>query len=98
MELHIDLAFFQDDDLLGRGEVCCTAMKATSNLEGTSGYRFVVTSLFEIPACQLEIECYSQNSQLYRSALRVGVHNSDDWETIDLGGIHTLGFRCRKIE
>ncbi len=98
MELHIDLAFFLDDDLLSRGEVRCRAVEATQQLEGVSGHRFEITSQFEEPACPVEILCYREEKQLYKAALRVGVHTSDDWESIDLAGVHTLGFRCRELE
>ena len=36
--------------------------------------------------------------QLYHAALRVGVHDSDDWESINLGNIHTMGFRCSVLD
>ena len=97
MELHIDLAFFRDDDLLSRGAVRCTPTKTTSILEGISGHQFEVTSRFETPACPVEIVCHCQNKELYKAALRVGVHTSDDWESVNLAGVHTLGFRCREL-
>lgn len=96
MKLDIDLAFFHDDDLLARGEVRCGETSLTQRFDGVGGHRFEITSQFEQPACPLEILCYCAEKQLYKAALRVGVHTSSDWESIDLGGIHTLGFRCRE--
>ena len=92
MELDIDLAFFLGDDLLTQGSVCCGASETVTKLNGISGHRFEIISQFEEPACPVEILCYRDDKRLYKAALRVGVHTSDDWESIDLAGVHTLGF------
>ena len=97
MELLIDLAFFSGDKLVSRGAVRCGATEMISKLDGLSAHRFEITSKFEEPASPVEIRCWCQEKELYKSALRVGVHTSDDWESIDLAGIHTLAFRCQKI-
>jgi hypothetical protein len=57
-------------------------------------HEFTVTHRFEVPACPVEIECRQRGSLRYTAALRMGVHDSDDWETIDLGHVHTFAFRC----
>ena len=36
--------------------------------------------------------------RLYSAALRMGVHTSQDWESVNLGNIHDLGFFCRPSE
>jgi hypothetical protein len=97
MELQIDLAFFAGDDLIARGVVCCGSSETVAEIEGSSEHRFEVTSRFEQPACPVEISCFCQGNRLYKASLRVGVHTSDDWESIDLARIHTLGFWCREI-
>lgn len=97
MELLIDIAFFSGDDLISQGSVRCGASKIISRLDGVSGHRFEITSKFEEPACPVEIRCCCQEKELYKAALRVGVHTSDDWESVDLAGIHTLGFRCHEL-
>ena len=98
MELHIDMAFFKNDDLISRCEVRCGMKEVTQRLEGAEGHRFEITSRFDEPACPVEILCSRHDKQLYKSALLVGVHTSEDWESIDLAGIHTLGFRCRELQ
>ena len=96
--LLIELAFFKGDDLLCRGSVRCGAAEVADHFEGAEGHYFVVSSRFEEPASPMQIVCHRDGKQLYEAALRVGVHNSDDWESINLANVHTLGFRCRELE
>jgi len=96
--LLIELAFFTGDDLLCRGNVRCGVVEAANHFDGAGDHQFDVTSRFEEPASPVEIVCRRDGKQLYKAALRVGVHTSNDWESINLGNIHTLGFRCREIE
>ena len=98
MQLHIELAFFRDDELLCRGEVDCGAFESIRRIEDDHGHQFQITSKFDEPACPVEILCHQNEKILYKAALRVGVHTSDDWESIDLAGIHTLGFRCQELK
>ena len=94
--LHLELAFFKDDDLLCRGEVTCGATRAVNHLGGSGEHEFEVVSQFEEPASPVEIVCRHHGKHVYKAALRVGVHSSDAWESINLGNIHTLAFRCRQ--
>ena len=93
MPMRVDLAFFEGDALLCRGTVLIEATECTNTFSG-SGHRFLVTHQFEEPAAPLTIACWRGSQRLYHGALRMGVHTSDDWESINLGNIHTLGFRC----
>ena len=97
MQLQIDLAFFQDYDLLCRGTIRCGSSPMEYYLDGVSEHTFYVTSQFEEPACPVEIVCHSAGKKLYEAALRVGVHTSEDWESINLADVHTLGFRCHEL-
>ena len=92
--MHIDLALFDGDALLVRGAIDCSVQEQSFLLESKSGLVFAFTARFEDPACPVSVHCTLQGKTLYRTALRVGVHTSDDWESIDLGGIHTLAFWC----
>ena len=94
--LFIELAFFDKDTLLCRGSVDCRSTKAVEHLEGVDGHQFELSSQFEEPACPVEITCRRNGALLYDAALRVGAHTSDDWESIELGNVHTLAFRCRE--
>jgi len=90
----VDLAFFEGDVLLARSVVRCGSAEATESIMG-EGHEFLVTHRFEEPACPIEIVCTKAGKRLYSAALRVGVHRSEDWESVSLGNIHDLGFLCR---
>jgi hypothetical protein len=90
----VDLAFFSGDQLLGRSAIRCGATTVTETIAG-EGHVFVVTHRFEDPACPIEIVCTKAGQPLYRAALRMGAHASDDWESVTLGNIHELCFFCR---
>lgn len=92
--MRIDFTFFDGDDLLVKGSVECSLPEQSFFFAAKSGVHFIVTSQFEDPACPVSIDCSLNGKKLYRAALRVGVHTSDDWESIDLGEIHTLVFWC----
>jgi len=94
--LFIELAFFDKDTLLCRGGVRCGSTKAVERLDGVGGHQFEVSSQFEEPASPVEITCRRDGTLLYEAALRVGVHTSDDWESVELGNIHSLVFRCHE--
>jgi len=90
----VDLAFFDGDVLLARSAIRCGPAEATESIMG-EGHEFLVTHRFEEPACPIEIVCTKAGKRLYRAALRMGVHTSEDWESVNLGNIHDLGFLCR---
>lgn len=92
--MHVDFAFFDGDTLLLRGFFHCETSPCTEHFAGRDSHEFTVTHRFEEPACPIEIECRHTGKVRYTAALRMGVHNSDDWEAIDLGNIHTFAFRC----
>ena len=66
----------------------------------------IIDHRFDTPACPLTLWIYQidesdsipKQHTLVRAALRMGVHTSDDWESIDLGADHNLAFRCTEIE
>ena len=87
---------FDGENVLCRGEVQCGSIESSDSFESNSGHEFLVTHRFELPACPVEILCIFQNEELYKAALMVGVHTSEEWESINLGNIHDLGFRCQE--
>ena len=92
--MEVDLAFFDNDQLLARGSICCGPETQTEVIS-QSGYDFEVSHSFEAPSSPVTIVCRQGDKQLYKAALQVGVHTSEDWESINLGDVHTLGLRCR---
>ena len=92
--MHVDFALFNGDALLLRGFFHCEASPRTELFTGLESHELTVTHRFEEPACPIEIEC-RQNGQIrYTAALRMGIHDSEDCESLDLGDIHTFAFRC----
>jgi len=92
--MNIDLAFFDGDDLLCQGPIRCRIPKEKTSFTGVDGSKFELQYHFEDPACPVSIQCSRNGEDLYMGALSIGVHNSDDWESVNLGNIHTLVFRC----
>jgi hypothetical protein len=92
--MNIDIAFFDDDAFLVKGYIHCSAHEQHFSFDAESGFRFDVTSQFEEQACPVSIRCTTSSGLIYNAALRIGVHSSDDWESISLGDIHTLVFWC----
>lgn len=93
--MRVELAFFDGDNLLCRGRIICGPSEITDRFPEEGGdLMFAVTHVFEEPACPLVIVCSRSGTHLYRTALRMGVHTSEDWESIELGEAHTLAFRC----
>ncbi|MES2947006.1 MAG: hypothetical protein V4858_00545 [Pseudomonadota bacterium] len=72
----------------------CEADEQMLAIGDTAGLGFEITYKFEEPACPVFIACYAMGDRLYGAALRVGVHNSQDWESVDLGEKHVLVFKC----
>jgi hypothetical protein len=90
----IEMVLFDGDQLIVRGEIKCGRDVSSTTLESQQGLRFDITFQFEEPACPVSITCLLAGKQLYRAALRVGVHDSEDWESLELGENHVLAFRC----
>ena len=92
--MRVELAFFEGEELICTGAIDCRETEDTLSLQGGSDVEFRITHKYELPACPVEIECQKQGEQSYKGALRIGVHTSEDWQSINLGNIHELGFRC----
>ena len=90
----VEIAFFDVDELLCRGEIRIAEVESSKTISGAR-HAFDLTYSFEDPACPISIVCRSDSDVLYKAALRMGVHDSDDWESLDLGNIHTMAFFCR---
>jgi len=94
--LDIEMAFFRGDELLCRGAIRCISDENLQTFEGAE-HTFQVTHAFERPACRVFISAARAGEHVFRSAMRVGVHTSDDLEAIDLGGGYSLVFKCAEV-
>src|SRR6188768_3575805 len=94
--LDIEMAFFRGDVLLCRGTARCISGETNHTFDGAD-HSFQVTHAFELPACRVFITASTGGKHLFRSASRMGVHTSDDWEAIDLGAGYSLVFKCTEV-
>jgi hypothetical protein len=92
--MNIKMTFFEEDEMLAAGVVRCLFEENEFTIQGGNGYIFQIKASYEEPACPVFIKCFLDGKLLYRSALRMGVHSSDDWETIELANNHLLIFKC----
>ncbi len=91
----IKFNFFEKDDLLCSGKLFCNQKKTINEFKSPDcEYVFKIEHEFDYPACPVSIECIYQSKHYYYSALRVGVHNSEDWESVNIGNIHDFVFMC----
>ena len=97
--MRIELAFFDADQPLARGNVLIHAQKDTTEIASERGDRFEVTWQFEEPACSFAVRYFDRNGEpAGRSAMRIGVHDSDDWEMVELAPPYQMCFRCAVVD
>ena len=97
--MRVEMAFFDCDTLLAQAMVLVHTEEDSCNIQSDRGDNFNITMLFEEPASQLQIECFSSDGELIsNSALRMGVHNSDYWEKIELAAPYELCFKCAIVD
>src|SRR5262245_58106358 len=96
--MRVVLAFFLHDRLLCRETIAIGPQEEKHTVTGDDGYAFVISSKYEEPACPLLIQCFQEGQMVFRSAMRMGVHNSDDWEAVSLAEPYELCFKCLLID
>ena len=97
--MRIEMAFFDGDEQLTRTKVLVYQDEADCEICCDRGDRFIVTRRFEEPACPIVIKYFDSNGDFAgRSAMRMGVHNSDDWEAVDLAEPYNMCFRCAIVD
>lgn len=92
--LFVEAAFFSGDVLIARGTFDVEEEKKQIQITSDSGDLFEITHKFEEPASPIEIKYVKNQDLKWKSALRMGVHDSDDWETINLVNDFDLCFKC----
>jgi hypothetical protein len=97
--MRVEMAFFDRDTLLTRAVVLIHQEEDSCEIKSDRGDRFEVTRQFKEPASRLLIKCYSpEGDMISRSAMRMGVHNSNDWEKIELAEPYELCFKCAIVD
>ena len=87
--MRVDLALFQDDDLLDRGEIVVGAEQRTDIFNLFQAHHQLAGD-----AADIVLDRFSDSVGLNRVTLDMPVHESEDWESIELGKF-TVAFRCR---
>lgn len=97
--MRVEMMFFDGDELLARTRILVHDVEEECVIECSSGDRFLVTRKFEEPACPILIRYFDSNGEFAgRSAMRMGVHNSEDLEAVDLADSYVLCFRCAIVD
>lgn len=97
--MRVELTFFDGDEPLTRAVVLVYSEEDCSEIVSERGDKFEVTRQFEEPASRLFVKSYDQNGELVGcSAMRMGVHNSDDWEMVELVEPYEMCFRCAIVD
>jgi hypothetical protein len=97
----VDFALFRGDDCLCKGGLNIQSDDRSDEFELTDGCVLFVSHSFKLPACSLGLEIWriaddlDKNEVLLEAGIAMGVHASDDWESVALGPDHTLAFMCR---
>ncbi len=101
--MKVDLALFRGDELLCRGRISISEKRGSSEFAIHDDVTLFISHEFALPACSLSLELRRKSEgsmevdQLLEAGLAMGVHESDDWESVALGPDYTLGFFCRPV-
>lgn len=87
--MRVELALFDGDTLLDRGEIVVTATEQTETLT-----LFRVSHKLRDGTADVVLDDFADRIELKRSTLLMPVHESSDWESVELGK-YTLVFWCR---
>ena len=86
--MRVELALFEGDTLLERGEVVVSATQQVDSFE-----LFRASHRLGPEAVDIILDAFADHMEVKRSTLSMPVHESGDWESIDLGK-YTLAFWC----
>ena len=87
--MRVELALFEGDELLGRNDVCVGAVQLVSSFP-----LFQATLRLGQDAADIVLSNFPAHISLSTITLEMPIHESTDWESIDLGR-YTLAFWCR---
>jgi hypothetical protein len=86
--MRVELALFDGDVLIERGSIDVRAQSSCNHLQ-----HFHVAHRLDDDAAKVVLSSFSPRVNLKTVTLDMPVHQSADWESIDLAG-YTLAFRC----
>ncbi|GAB2499604.1 hypothetical protein GCM10027084_11250 [Pseudoxanthomonas sangjuensis] len=87
--MRVDLALFDGDDLLDRKEITVSRFKRVDSFT-----LFRATHQLGHESADIVLGGFAEHLGLNKIALDMPIHESNDWESIDLGR-YTLAFWCR---
>lgn len=87
--MRVELALLFNDELLSRGKLSIKSFEQTDDF----GVFKASHKLLERSAI-IVLSDFAEGVKLHKSALEIPIHESGDWESIDLAG-YILAFRCR---
>ena len=87
--MRVELALFDGDTLLERGHF------VVGEKQQTTGFRlFQAHHSLWTDSAEVVLDGFAEGAKIRRAALDMPLHDSEDWESIELGA-YTLGFLCR---
>lgn len=85
----IDIGLFQGGELLQQGKIKVTEQEHVDENEVISLKHQLIEDIVRI-----ELRVFENGEQQIKSNLDMPIHQSDDWESIELAK-YTLAFKCR---
>lgn len=85
----IEIGLFLGEQLLERGTIRVTDQESINEYEVISLSHCLVNDV-----AKLELRVFDDDIQKVKSNLEMPVHESEDWESIELAE-YTLAFKCR---
>ena len=88
MVMRVEIALFDGDTLMERGEIAVTSTRRVNSFQ-----LYKATHKLDREAADIVLDDFASHVELKKSTLRMPIHESTDWETIELDR-YTLAFWC----
>lgn len=103
--LEVDFALYKGSTVVKRGRFVATARRTLETFERNEDPEspgvLSIEHEFDLPAATVSLTYWAGATEprlrLFRASLAMGVHESDDWETVDMVPPHTFAFRCKPL-
>lgn len=86
--MRVEFALFDGDTLLERGRICIGKVRRT-----TSFRLFKAHHSLGADGADILLDGFDDGARIRRANLDMPIHDSEDWESIELGA-YTLAFFC----